>query len=87
MPGGDCLFSAYVSLMARVNLMRWSGHSQDLPAKAVADTTFIAAMQANGIPESQLRLWVAQTDLPITFRWQMRGWVEDWAHAYAGGRR
>ncbi len=69
--------------MARVNLMRWSGRSQDLLAKAVADPAFIAAMQANGIPESQLRLWVAQTDVPTTFRGQMRGWVEDWAHAKA----
>ena len=36
-------------------------------------------MQANGIPESQMRLWVSQTDVPITVRGQMRGWVEDWA--------
>jgi len=71
----------------RPNFMRWSGHSQDLLAKAVADPAFIAAMQAKGIPESQLRLWVAQTDVPITFRGQMRGWVEDWAHANPGGRR
>ncbi len=72
--------------MPRPNLMRWSGHSQDLLTKAVADPAFIAAMQAKGIPESQLRLWVAQTDVPITFRGQMRGWVEDWAHANPGGR-
>ena len=81
--GGDSLTVAYVSLMARVNLMRWSGRSQDLLLRAVADPDFIAAMQARGIPESQLRLWVAQTDVPITYRGQMRGWVEDWAHAKA----
>lgn len=73
--------------MARVNLMRWSGRSQDLLAKAVADPAFITAMQANGIPESHLRLWVAQTDVPITFRGQMRGWVEDWGHTNAGTRQ
>jgi len=67
--------------MARVNLMRWSGRSQDLLARAAADTAFVADMQSRGIPESQLRLWVAQTDVPVTFRGQMRGWVEDWAHA------
>ena len=66
--------------------MRWSGRSQDLLARAVADSSFIAAMQANGIPESQLHLWVAQTDVPITYRGQMRGWVEDWAHANAMAR-
>jgi hypothetical protein len=69
--------------MARPNLLRWSGRSQDLLAKAVADPTFVAAMQAHGIPVSHLRLWVAQTDVPITFRGQVRGWVEDWAHAKA----
>lgn len=68
-------------------MMRWSGRSQDLLAKAVANPDFIAAMQFRGISESQLRLWVAQTDVPITFRGQMRGWVEDWAHTTAGGRR
>ncbi len=69
--------------MPRPNLLRWSGRSQDLLAKAVADPAFIAAMQANGIPATHLRLWVAQTDVPITFRGQMRGWVEDWTHAKA----
>jgi len=38
-------------------------------------------MQVRGIPESQLRLWLAKEEVPITFRGQMRGWVEDWAHA------
>ena len=69
--------------MPRPNLMRWSGRSQDLLARAVADPVFVAAMQAHGIPATHLRLWVAQTDVPITFRGQMRGWVEDWAHARA----
>lgn len=69
--------------MARVNVMRWSGHSQDLLARAIADPAFVAIMQTRGIPESQLRLWVAQTDVPITYRGQMRGWVEDWAHTHA----
>jgi len=78
---------AYVLFMARVNLMRWSGRSQDLLARAVADPAFIAAMQARAIPESQLRLWVSKEDVPITFRGQMRGWVEDWAHTSAGGRQ
>ena len=63
--------------------MRWSGRSQDLLTRAVADPAFIAAMQANGIPVAHLRLWVAQTDVPTTYRGQMRGWVEDWAHARA----
>ena len=66
--------------MPRPNTLRWSGRSQDLLARAVADPVFIAAMQVNGIPATHLRLWVAQTDVPITFRGQMRGWVEDWAH-------
>ncbi len=70
--GGDGLTEAYVSTMTRVNLMRWSGRSQDLLVRAVADPALIAAMQANGIPESQLRLWVAQTDVPITF------WLRTW---------
>ena len=86
MSGGDGLFVAYVSSMARVNMMRWSGRSQDLLARAVTDPAFVAAMQARAIPESQLRLWLAQTDVPITFRGPMRGWVEDWAHANAGAR-
>ena len=80
MLGGDDRFTAYGSSMARVNLMRWSGRSQDLLIRAVADPDFIAAMQTRGIPASHLRLWVAQTDVPTTFRGQMRGWVEDWAH-------
>lgn len=67
--------------MARINTMRWSGRSQDLLARAVADPAFIAAMQAKAIPESQLRLWVSKEEVPITCRGQMRGWVEDWAHA------
>ena len=83
MVGGGRLTAPYVSSMARVNKMRWSGRSQDLLIRAVADPAFIAVMQSRGIPESQLRLWVAQTDVPITFRGQMRGWVEDWAHAKA----
>ena len=79
--GGGGLFKVYVPGMARVNLLRWSGHSQDLLARAVADPAFVADMLTRGIPASQLRLWLAQTDVPITFRGQMRGWVEDWAHA------
>ena len=67
--------------MARPNTMRWSGRSQDLLARAITDPAFVAAMQANGIPESQLRFWVAQTEVAVTFRGQMRGWLEDWAHA------
>ena len=67
--------------MPRPNCLRWSGRSQDLLARAVADPVFVTAMQANGIPATHLRLWVAQTDVPTTFRGQMRGWVEDWAHA------
>ena len=78
------MFASYVPPMARVNLMRWSGRSQDLLMRALADPGFIADMQARGIPSSQLRLWVAQTDVPITFRGQMRGWVEDWAHSNPG---
>ncbi len=66
--------------------MRWSGHSQDLLAQAITDPGFVATMRSRGIPESQLRLWVAQTDVPITFRGQLRGWVEDWAHAKASAR-
>ena len=69
--------------MARPNTMRWSGRSQDLLIRAVADSRFIIAMQGRGVPESQLRLWIAQTDVPVTFRGQMRGWLEDWAHANA----
>ncbi len=69
--------------MAQMNIMRWSGRSQDLLFQAVSDPAFIAAMQARGIPESQLRLWVSQTDVPSTFRGQMRGWLEDWAYATA----
>lgn len=72
--------------MARVNLMRWSGRSQDLLVRAIADPAFVAAMQTRGIPISQLRLWVAQTDVPITYRGQMRGWLEDWEHANASVR-
>lgn len=72
--------------VARPNIMRWSGRSQDLLARAITDPAFIATMMARGIPESQLRLWVAQTDAPTTFRGQMRGWVEDWAHAGAMAR-
>ena len=67
--------------MARMSTMRWSGRSQDLLIQAVADPAFVSAMRARGVPESQLRLWVAQTDVPITFRGQMRGWLEDWMHA------
>ena len=67
--------------MVRMNTMRWSGRSQALLAQAVTDPGFISAMQAKGIPESQLRLWMSQTDVPITFRGQMRGWLEDWANA------
>ena len=69
--------------MARPNLMRWSGRSQDLLAKAVADPAFVASIQAKGIPVAHLRLWVAQTDVPTTYRGRMRGWLEDWAHANA----
>ena len=72
--------------MARMNIMRWSGHSQDLLVRAVADPAFVAAMLGKGIPESHLRLWVSQKDVPGLFRGQMRGWVEDWAHANAGAR-
>lgn len=67
--------------MARFNTMRWSGRSQDLLARAVADPAFIAGMQAHGITESHLRLWVSKEEVPVTFRGQMRGLVEDWAHA------
>lgn len=67
--------------------MRWSGHSQDLLARAMADPAFVADMLTRGIPVAHLRLLVAQTDVPITFRGQMRGWVEDWPHAKAGGGR
>ena len=66
--------------MARLNTMRWSGRSQDLLFQAVADPVFVSAMLARGIPESQLRFWVNQTDVPIRFRGQMRGWLEDWEH-------
>lgn len=77
--GGDPLPSG----MARPNLMRWSGRSQDLLAKAVNDPAFVASIQAKGIPVAHLRLWVAQTDVPSTYRGRMRGWLEDWAHANA----
>jgi hypothetical protein len=54
--------------MVKVNTLRWSGRSQGLLAKAVADPAFVATMQARGVPESHLRLWVAHTDVPITSR-------------------
>ncbi len=79
-----------IPAMARVNMMRWSGRSQDLLVRAVADQTFVADMLSRGIPESQLRLWIAKEEVPISFRGRMRGWVEDWAHANpesAAGRR
>ncbi len=69
--------------MARPNTMRWSGRSQDLLVRAILDPAFVVAMQTRGVPESQLRLWIAQSDVPVTFRGQMRGWLEDWAHAKA----
>lgn len=71
--------------MATTNTLRWSGRSQDLLAQAVTDGAFVLAMQARGIPESHLRLWVAKIDVPITVRGQMRGWLEDWMHVKAGG--
>jgi hypothetical protein len=67
--------------MARLNTLRWSGRSQGLLAQAVADPTFLAAMQLEGIAESHLRLWISLTDVPITMRGLMRGRLEDWAHA------
>lgn len=73
----------YPAAMVRPNTMRWSGRSQDLLVKAVADPAFVREMQTRGVPESQLRFWIVQTDVPITFRGQMRGLLEDWAHAHA----
>ena len=71
--------------MARPSTLRWSGRSQDLLIRAVADPAFVVAMQARGIPAAHLRLWVAQTDVPTTYRGQMRGWVKDWAHVNPKG--
>lgn len=70
--------------MPRPNTLRWSGHSQDLLAKAVADPAFVVAMQSRGIPAYQMRLWISNEDVPITLRGKVRGWVEDWAHANSG---
>lgn len=76
--------------MARPNTMRWSGRSHDLLVKAIADSEFVTAMQLHGIPEAHLRLWIAQIDVPPTFRGQLRGWLEDWEYnnqeRIAGGR-
>lgn len=71
--------------MVRVNTMRWSGRSQDLLIRAAADAAFVADMRAAGIPEAHLRNWISQTDVPITFRGQMRGWLEDWAYKHPLG--
>ena len=67
--------------MARFNTMRWSGRSQILLTRAVADPAFVAEMLAHGILESHLRLWASKEDVPASFRGQMRGRVEDWALA------
>lgn len=70
--------------MVRVNTMRWSGRSQCLLIQAVLDPGFVADMQVLGIPVAHLRHWIVQTDVPITFRGQMRGRLEDWAIANPG---
>jgi len=71
--------------MARFNTMRWSGRSQILLARAVADPAFVADMLAHGIRESHLRLWASNKEVPASFRGHMRGRVEDWAIANHDG--
>lgn len=68
--------------MVKVNSMRWSGRSQDLLVRAIADPAFIVAMRKHGLPESQMRLWLSLIDVPITYRAQLRGWLEDCAHGH-----
>ena len=66
--------------MPKLHAMRWSGRSQVLLIQAVSDPAFVGSMQARGIPESYLRLWIAQNDVATKYRGNLRGWLEDWAH-------
>lgn len=66
--------------MAKVSPSPWSTHSQELLRRAVDDERFCELVRRRGIATSQLRRWLAIGEVPATFRPQMRGALEDWAH-------
>jgi len=40
-------------------------------------------MGRRGMPASQIQLWIRERDVPITYRSEVRGLVEDWAYAHS----
>ena len=74
---------SYAVGMPRIRSLRWSGRSQDLLVLAAADPEFLSEMGRRGMPASQIQLWIRERDVPITYRSEVRGLVEDWAYTHS----
>jgi hypothetical protein len=71
----------------RASRLPWSSHSQSLLVRAIQDPAFVTELRQRGYVDSHVKLWIAQAEVPVTYRGEMRAMVEDWAHAQAMGSR
>jgi hypothetical protein len=62
----------------------WSPRSQQILIRAVRDQDFMHELQSRGIPPPSVRTWARSQDVPASVRSQLRGLLEDWAHAHPG---